>query len=382
MADWTDVANIWRNVREIDLRPIREQALRDVRIALVGEQGSGRNALADAMRHDPHRPEVYTHTPVTIADLDAKEEITGVQLLVLMVDPGSTDLQRQRAWAHQWRDAGKMVLVFYNRKPSELESSTSDLEFVWDAASIVSASADDPDSLLEEFVPAAMKALPDDHLSLARRFPLFRGPVAQKLISDTCLSNAAYALSTGLAEVVPLLGIPLSITDIVVLTKAQAFLVYRLGLALGFSTQWQDYVTEFGSVIGGGFLWRQIARSLVGLIPIWGIVPKVAVAYAGTYAVGNVILRWYLTGRHVTRKQLQELYRQAFDQGKVVAQNLLSRAPRPGLGRRKRHQLPDSSAEAQPGEVPSEGQVCPNCGKTSAADAKFCQYCGQPFSPA
>lgn len=381
MADWRDVANVWKNVREVDLRPIREQALRDVKIALVGEQGSGRRALADLLRRDPHRPDTYTQTPVAIADLDAKEEITGAHLLVLMTDPGSADLQRQRAWAHRWTNAGKTVMVFYNRKPVDLESQTLDLELTWDAASLVTASADDPDSLLEKFVPAVMKLLPDNHLSLARRFPLFRRPVAQKLINDTCLSNAAYALSTGIAEVVPLLGIPLTITDIVVLTKAQAFLVYRLGLALGFSTQWQDYVTEFGSVIGGGFLWRQIARSLVGLIPVWGIVPKVAVAYAGTYVVGNVILRWYLTGRHVTRKQIQELYRQAFDQGKIVAQNLLSRAPRPRLGWRKRDQLPAPSADTPAGEKSSEGQVCPNCGRSSAADAKFCQYCGQPLSP-
>lgn len=320
MASWTDVANVWKNVREVDLRPIREQALRDVKIALVGEQGSGRHALADGVRHDPQRPDLYTQTPLAIADLDAKEEFSGARLLVLMVDPASPDLQRQRAWAHQWRDAGKTVMVFYNQKPDALKAQVLDLEFVWDAASIVSACVDDPDSLLEEFVPAVIKSLPDDHLSLARRFPLFRGPVAQKLINDTCLSNAAYALSTGLAEVVPLLDIPLNITDMLVLTKAQAFLVYRLGLALGFSTQWQDYITEFGSVIGGGFLWRQVARSLIGLIPIWGIVPKVAVAYAGTYVVGNVILRWYLTGRHVTGKQIQELYRQAFNQGKIVAQ--------------------------------------------------------------
>jgi uncharacterized protein (DUF697 family) len=381
MAGWTDVANVWKNVREVDLRPIREQALRDVKIALSGEQGSGRRALADCLRRDPHRPDTYTQTPVAIADLDAKEEVTGAHLLVLMVDPGSADLERQRAWAHQWSNAGKTVMVFYNRKPAALESQTLDLEFVWDAASLVSASADDPDSLLEEFVPAVMKLLPDYHLSLARHFPLFRGPVAQKLINDTCLSNAAYSLGTGIAEVVPLLDIPLNITDMVVLTKAQAFLVYRLGLALGYSTQWQDYITEFGSVIGGGFLWRQIARSLVGLVPIWGIVPKVAVAYAGTYVVGNVVLRWYLTGRHVTHKQIQELYRQAFDQGKIVAQNLLSKAPRPRLGRRKQDQLPASSVEAQAGETASEGQVCPNCGRSSAADAKFCQYCGHSLSP-
>lgn len=382
MAGWREVANVWKNVREVDLRPIREEALQDAGITLVGDGGSGRRALADQLHRDPHRPEAYTQTPVALAGLDDEVDFAGADLLVLMIRAGDADLGRQRAWAHERTSAGNKVIVFYNREPADLESQTVDLELAWDTASLVVASVDDPESLLKEFVPAVMKSLSDQHLSLARRYPLFRGPVAQELINDTCLSNAAYALSTGIAEVVPLLDIPLNITDMIVLTKAQAFLVYRLGLALGFSTQWQDYVTEFGSVIGGGFLWRQVARSLVGLIPVWGVVPKVAVAYAGTYVVGNVVLRWYLTGRHVSRRQIRELYRQAFAQGKLVAQNLLSKAPRPRLGRRKGEQLPAASEATPAGEESPKGQVCPNCGRTSAGDAKFCQYCGQPLSPA
>jgi len=37
-----DIANMWRNVREIDLRPIRESALQPVKLALVGATGAGR----------------------------------------------------------------------------------------------------------------------------------------------------------------------------------------------------------------------------------------------------------------------------------------------------------------------------------------------------
>ena len=115
----------------------------------------------------------------------------------------------------------------------------------------------------------------------------------------------------------------MNVTDMFVLTKTQAYLVYKLGLAFGFSTQWQDYVAEFGSVLGTGFLWRQIARGLIGLIPVYGIIPKVGVSYAGTYVVGNAILQWYLTGRHISAKQMRELYRHAFDRGRETARELL-----------------------------------------------------------
>ncbi len=160
------------------------------------------------------------------------------------------------------------------------------------------------------------------------------------MINDTCFSNAVYSFSTGLAEIVPVLDIPLNIADILVLTKAQALMVYRLGLLLGLSTEWQYYLGELGSVIGSGFLWRQAARQLVGLIPVWGIIPKVAVAYAGTYVVGHAMLRWYQTGRHLTRKEIGALYRQAFDRGKKIAGNLRSRIPRPRLRRSKPAALP------------------------------------------
>jgi RNase P subunit RPR2 len=142
-----------------------------------------------------------------------------------------------------------------------------------------------------------------------------------------------------------------------------------LGLVLGLSTDWQEHMAEFGSVIGGGFLWRQIARQFVGLIPVLGIVPKVAVAYAGTYVVGNTVLQWYLTGRHITRAQVRELYRGALEQGKMAAKRLIARAPAAG---KQRLRLPMSRKK----------QVCPNCGKSNDPEAHYCQNCGHTLPAA
>jgi uncharacterized protein (DUF697 family) len=241
----------------------------------------------------------------------------------------------------------------------------------WSMERVLQGSALAPVFMQNEFTPVIMELLPERHLALGRQFPLFRLAIAQQLINESCFANAVYSFSTGIAEVVPIFDIPLNITDTIVLTKAQAFLVYKLGLTLGLSTRWQDYLGEFGSVIGGGFLWRQLARMLIGLIPIWGIVPKVAVAYSGTYAVGQVVLQWYLTGRHITRQQMQALYTQALMSGKKIAQGMLSRLPRPRLGWRKKP-LPPALIT----------KICPFCIKPNAPDANFCQYCGQSFQPA
>ena len=373
MPGLKELTNIWENVREVDLRPIREEASQEVKILLAGRQGSGRRTLAENMRRDPARPGVHTTTPIAILDLEVDEQaVKSADLIVIMVSASGEESERHRLLSQEWTRAGKKVIVFYNMSDRGAGAENAGSSFAWEASKMLLGPAGDPEFLLAEFVPAVMEILPEQNLSLARHFPLFRVPVAKHLINETSFSNAVYSLSTGLAEIVPVLDIPLNISDMIVLTKAQAFLVYRLGLAFGFSTEWQDYLSEFGSVVGGGFLWRQLARQLVGLIPVWGIVPKVAVAYAGTYVVGNVILRWYLTGRKVSPAQIRAMYREAFDQGKKVAGELVDKVPRPRLRRRRDRQLPAAIEPA--------GQVCPNCGKTSAPDAQYCQYCGEPLT--
>jgi uncharacterized protein (DUF697 family) len=376
MAGIKDLANVWNNVKEIDLRPLAEAAHKTLRIALVGRQGTGRAALAEHMRRDPSRPDRVTQTPIWIADLDSVVEYSQtsqLDLVILLLDAAAEDDRQEQELARSWSNSGMNVLVLLRQvattDPQPSPSIALSHWVSWGQRQVISGSLEDPVFLSQTFVPAVLKLLPDQGMALARQFPLFRAAVAHELVSDTCFSNAAYALSTGVAEIVPIFDIPLNIADMFVLTKAQAFLVYKLGLALGLSTRWQDYVAEFGSVLGGGFLWRQIARSLIGLIPAWGIVPKVAVAYAGTYVVGNVVYQWYLTGRHVSTRQMRQLYVQAFARGKSLAQGMAARLPKPKRKKKEKAALPASTA----------GKMCPNCGKTSAADAQFCQYCGHAF---
>ena len=235
---------------------------------------------------------------------------------------------------------------------------------------VVWGSALDSDFLVRTFAPPVIELLPEKLLGLGRNFPLFRTTIANYLINDACLSNAAYALSTGLAETVGVFNLPITVADLVVLTKTQAYLVYKLGLALGYTTRWQDYVAEFGSVLGSGFIWRQLARTLVGWIPVWGILPKVAVSYAGTYVVGHGVLQWYLTGRHISKNQIQQLYIQAFARGKNIAQKLIQKAPHPRLPKPKvRLALPAKKRKT----------ACLYCGKPDAGDGNFCKWCGMPL---
>jgi uncharacterized protein (DUF697 family) len=353
VAGLKDISSVWTNIKEIDLKPIRDSATHPVRIALVGSPGAGRHTLAEQMRTDPARPGIHTQSSVSILTFDASKEPPVAHIIMVLVDATRKDYLEDQNLVKMWSDAGKNVLVFINKIDLGENSIFADLQQGWQANRVLFGSVNDIAYLQREFVPVVLELLPQQHLALGRQFPLFRLPIARQLINDTCFSNAAYSFSTGIAEIVPVLDIPLNVTDMIILTKSQAFLAYKLGLLFGFSTRWQDYVTEFGGVIGGGFLWRQAARQLIGLIPVWGIIPKVAVSYSGTYVVGNAILGWYLTGRNLSAKQMRALSMQAFSKGKEYAHKLGEKLPRPKLGKRRKGKLPapQKKPELNQGEI-------------------------------
>ena len=68
----------------------------------------------------------------------------------------------------------------------------------------------------------------------------------------------------------------------------------RAGKDIGFSNQKVAVV----SIVGGAFGWRALARELAGKIPLGeGLIPKGAIAFAGTYVVGKGLQRFADGGR-------------------------------------------------------------------------------------
>jgi uncharacterized protein (DUF697 family) len=373
MAAWTDLGNIWNTFKELDIRPLAEEAERPLVLAFVGAAGVGKSTLIAALRHDKRARERVI-APTIEANLDAATRVGDTDLIVLMLDATRSDFSTEARLFSEWQSAGRRVVVFYNKMDAAQDANVISATMTpWVGARVALGSALDPQSLANSFIPRVLDALKEQRLSLARHFPLFRLAVARELIGDTSFASASYALGTGFAEIVPVLDIPFNVADMIVLTKNQALMVYKLGLALGLPTRWQAHVAELGGVVGAGFVWRQIARQLVGLIPVWGIVPKVAVAYAGTYAVGEAILYWYQTGHKISGRGMRELYADALARGRQMAQEIVTRAPKPSLPQVMLPSLPRPSMPKLP--KPRAKNVCANCGKKNARDAKYCAHC-------
>lgn len=374
MPKVNELSNVWKTIKEVDLRPLRDQALRGVQVTLLGADGSGRHTLAEQLRRDPVRPDMQSEAPVKILNLDQAEQAAGSDLVILMVKAQKAEINAELEVLQDLMDGGIRTLLFANTFPIAEADQAITPWSQWRRKHLVQGSALDEQFLHRQFAAAAIELAPQYAMALGRDFPLLRHAAANYLINDACLSNSAYSLTTGLAQIIPVFDVPLTVTDMIVLTKTQAFLAYKLGLTLGFSTDWQDYLKEFGGVLGGGFIFRQLARSLVGLIPVWGILPKVAVSYAGTYVVGHTILQWYLTGRHLTAGQMRELYRRAFIRGKTATRPLLKKRSE---SKERQPRLPKSRKKALP--AGGKGKSCPQCSQSNILEANFCQNCGYVF---
>jgi hypothetical protein len=172
-------------------------------------------------------------------------------------------------------------------------------------------------------------------LPLARRFPPFREPVVTRIVRSVAKENALFSLATALPNVVPnILELPWAVgefaSDTVFLTVNQIRMAFLIAAASDRDVGYREQRGEIASIIAGAFGWRALARELVGKVPLGGgLVPKAGIAYAGTYAVGLSLERFYRIGYGFTREERRAAFDQALDRGKAVAGALLERMRRP-----------------------------------------------------
>lgn len=304
-------------IREINLNTIQESADLPVRLAITGE-----SALASELAKLLGTPPWVSVVP-ELADKRPGDVLLRVSRGVAPDEP---------------LPPGSLELVVGAEGPG-----------LPDRVTLKSLNAETVETKL---APALLEKTPDSlRLSLARHVPLLRDAHARLLVEDTSRSNAIYAASTGVAQVVPLLNIPLNVADIVILTKNQLIMAYKLALAEGKKGEPQDLMKEIVSVVGGGFFFRQVARELVGLIPAWGIVPKVAVSYAGTWVIGQTVHAWAAEGETTTVKEMRRYYAEALEKGRGLAETVVEsvrgEGKRPWRGKAKtpKQLLPPDAGE-------------------------------------
>lgn len=167
-------------------------------------------------------------------------------------------------------------------------------------------------------------------LALARNFPAFRAEVVRRSIHTVARENALFSVATALPNVAPLLGLGWAVgefaSDTAVLTANQIRLAFLLAAASDRAVGYGEQKGEIASIVAGAFGWRAIARELIGKIPLGGgLIPKAAVAYAGTFVMGQSFERLYRLGYGYTREERRSAFGEAFDRGKAVISAVVDR---------------------------------------------------------
>jgi uncharacterized protein (DUF697 family) len=315
------VGDAWRILKDVDLSAIRQEAERPFRLLVLTDSRTEGDRLAQLLTAGA---EDERHPWIIVADAGDGVPPADAGYDAAVVLTHEPDHEPALAISLDTLRAARVPIVTLVRGSHRASDAVVRPGETARAALPVLSAAQ---------LPVAAQALvsaidPSRRLGFARQLPPLRAPLFKDLIEETARANAVYTLTTGIAEAVPVLNAPLNIADIVVLTKNQLVMSYRIALAAGKKGSPRDVLGEVVGVIGSGFLFRQGARSLVGLIPGAGIVPKVAVAYAGTVAVGRAVAAWADGGERLSASAVKRLYREAWEHGKRVAEGLAAQARR------------------------------------------------------
>uniref|UniRef100_Q023Y5 Uncharacterized protein n=1 Tax=Solibacter usitatus (strain Ellin6076) TaxID=234267 RepID=Q023Y5_SOLUE len=165
-------------------------------------------------------------------------------------------------------------------------------------------------------------------LALARQFPAFRRQVVEHTIHMVARENALFAIATALPNVVPnFIELPWALgefaSDTAFLTTNQVRLAFQIAAACGKDVGLAHQKGTVLTIATSAFGWRAIARELVSHIPLGGgLIPKGAIAYAGTYVVGKSLEFLLVQERPHTNEERERLYQEGLDQGRRVAGTL------------------------------------------------------------
>ena len=165
-------------------------------------------------------------------------------------------------------------------------------------------------------------------LALGRQFLPFRRPVVERIIQIVSRENALFAIASALPNVVPsMIELPWAFgefaSDTAFLTVNQIRMAFQIAAACGKEGGLGGQKGAVLSIAAGAFGWRALARELVGHIPLGGgLIPKGAIAYAGTYLAGKGLEYFHVHDGEPTAAQREQLYQEGLEHGRSFAKTV------------------------------------------------------------
>ncbi len=161
---------------------------------------------------------------------------------------------------------------------------------------VIPVSAKKGTNVAEKLLPALVDALPDLAVAIGRELPQVRRTMAGKIVRQSSILNTAVG-----AEPVPFIDIP-------VLLTTQARMVLRIAAIYGESLT-ASHAKELITTIAGGLAFRYLAQQGAKLLPAGGWALAAGIAALGTWAIGQVAIEYFESGKRLTKQQMRDMYK-------------------------------------------------------------------------
>ncbi|MBI4322450.1 MAG: hypothetical protein HY675_28485 [Chloroflexi bacterium] len=313
----------WNVTRELNPGAIEREAQKTYRLVVLSRPGVEKSNVRAALTSGND----LANGLVQVADLPAERgeaaQLPAADLYVYLVDGMQGVSVEDARWLDHLEGSGRPVLLTAldgARSMGRHASPASEYAYYPVPLHRIAVLASDrPSEVIPALVPLITESLPGLQLALARRLPRFRDHVANQIILETSRVNAEFALFSSIPSNIPIIGEIVSPgADLFVLTKNQVMMILKLAVLNGRSIDAKlEIVLEIAPVVGGAFLWRTLARTLLGLVPgVLSAAPKTLVAFAGTHVVGSMAHYYYGHGRKPSREAVRRFRREALERAK------------------------------------------------------------------
>lgn len=290
-------------------------------VVIVGQPNTGKSTLFNYLKGQqlsPVSPEAGTTRnlvrtdfgPFTLIDtpghlpelMESGMDLASV--IVFLID-GTKGLQsKDRELYETIKKLNKPTIIGVNKVDALSGDESGDkvaneIAVALGVAGVIPVSGRTGMNVAEELIPAMIDASPEAALVIGRELPAYRRSAAQRIIRNATLISLAAGLE------------PFPLVDIPILLGNQIRLVLRLAALYGEpvdSANTTRHLRELIAVMAGGLGLRYLAEQAAKAIPFGGDFISGAIAGAGTWAMGQVILEYYESDKKISPQRLRMLY--------------------------------------------------------------------------
>lgn len=266
----------FKSLRKV-LKAVRGEVEREVSIAVIAKP-EVEIGLLTSMKAGGGREVFFSLNAGAKDDLTAK--LKQADLALVVVSPGATDAELKDMFRQASLAKRKLVIITGREINDWMVDKLAGIYHV-SGEDVIFVPVSDEKAVQSKLIPRIVKKIEGKEIALAAAIPAFKQEVANRVIAKTAGQNAVI----GAAIFIPGADMP-------IMTANQIKMILRLSAIYNEEIS-AKRLYEILAVIGGGFAFRELAKQVLGLVPVAGWAIKGGIGYGGTVAMGQVAKRYF-----------------------------------------------------------------------------------------